>query len=120
MNSTSAVETRTHEVSPAFTLPPSVVYVTTGRLPAVDDDDVSSTALQLEQRLHDATRAADERVAPSSSTQSRRYPESRTLWSSSPSSPSRWRTRTIIVLRADRRGLPPVSRYALASSAAPT
>ena len=33
---------------------------------------IITPALQLEQRLHDATHVADERVAPSSSTQSRR------------------------------------------------
>ena len=108
MNSTSAAEMSTHEVSPAFTLPPPVVNVTTERLPPVDDGDVSTAARTPEQRLHEVTHVSDARVAPPtaprSSNQSSRYPASRTLCSSRPTSARRWRTRTTMVLRADSRG----------------
>src|SRR5262245_34776536 len=116
MNSTSAVETSTHEVSPAFTLPPPVVYVTTERLLADDYGDVSTTARRPEQLLHEATRSSDGRVASGSSAHSSRYPLSRTLCRASPISERRWRTRTIIALRAEARTLPPCWRYAVAIS----
>ena len=106
----------THEVSPAFTLPPPVVYVTTERLPAVDDGRVSSAVHQ-----HGTGASRGDAGSLTGKSHSLRRP-------SRGGSPSRARCAARARARRGggaparswscapiRRALPPAARYALAA-----